>query len=191
MRSLLRAHWPLLVVLAIAATVRVAVAIAYHPAIFFGDSWAYLDLAYGGNPVGFAPDRPSGYPMLIDLLSIFGRSLGAITTAQHLAGLLTGVLVYALLLRLRVPRWLATAGAAVVLLDAYAIALEQQILAEAFFTLALAASFFLVVGTRSGAGWRSRRRARCWRPPPPCAPRRCSPFPYGWCTCCGHTGARG
>ena len=87
MRSLLRAHWPLLVVLAIAAAVRVAVAIAYQPAIFFGDSWAYLDLAYGGSPVGFAPDRPSGYPMLIDLLSIFGRSLGAITTAQHLAGL--------------------------------------------------------------------------------------------------------
>ncbi len=49
------------------------------------------------------------------------------------------------------PRWLATAGAAVVLLDAYAIALEQQILAEAFFTLALAASFFLVVGRDRGA----------------------------------------
>ena len=49
------------------------------------------------------------------------------------------------------PRWLATAGAAVVLLDAYAIALEQQILAEAFFTLALAASFFLVAGRDRGA----------------------------------------
>ena len=49
------------------------------------------------------------------------------------------------------PRWLATAGAAVVLLDAYAMALEQQILAEAFFTLALAASFFLVAGRDRGA----------------------------------------
>ena len=77
MRSLLRAHWPLLVVLAVAAAVRVAVAIAYRPAIFFGDSWAYLDLAFGGSPVGFAPDRPSGYPLLIDLLSVFGRSLGS------------------------------------------------------------------------------------------------------------------
>jgi hypothetical protein len=150
MRSLLRAHWPLLAVVAIAAAVRVAVAIAYQPATFFGDSWAYLDLAYDGNPVGFAPDRPSGYPLAIDLLSVFGRSLGAITTAQHLAGLVTGVLVYALLLRLRVPRWLATAGAAVVLLDAYAMALEQQILAEAFFTLALAASFFLAAGRDRG-----------------------------------------
>jgi hypothetical protein len=150
MRSLLRAHWPLLVVLAIAAAVRVAVAIAYRPAIFFGDSWAYLDLAYGGDPVGFAPDRPSGYPLAIDLLSLFGRSLAAITTVQHLAGLATGVLVYALLMRLGVPRWLSTAGAAVVLLDAYAIALEQQILAEAFFTLAVAAALFLVVGRDRG-----------------------------------------
>jgi hypothetical protein len=146
----MRAHWPLLAVLAVAAAVRVAVAIAYRPAIFFGDSWAYLDLAYGGSPVGFAPDRPSGYPLMIDLLSVFGRSLQAITTAQHLAGMVTGVLVYGLLLRLRLPRWLATAGAAVVLLDAYAIALEQQILAEAFFTLALAASFFLVAGRDRG-----------------------------------------
>jgi hypothetical protein len=150
MRSLLRAHWPLLVVLAVASAVRVAVAIAYQPAIFFGDSWAYLDLAFAGDPVGFAPDRPSGYPLAIDLLSVFGRSLAAITTAQHLAGLVTGVLVYALLRRLALPRWLATAGAAVVLLDAYAIALEQQILAEAFFTLALAASCFCVVGRDRG-----------------------------------------
>jgi hypothetical protein len=150
MRSLLRAHWPLLTVVAIAAAVRVAVAIAYQPAIFFGDSWAYLDLAFDGNPVGFAPDRPSGYPLLIDLLSVFGRSLGAITAAQHLAGLVSGVLVYALLQRLRLPRWLSTTGAAVVLLDAYAMALEQQILAEAFFTLALVASFFLVAGRDRG-----------------------------------------
>ena len=77
---------------------------------------------------------------------MFGRSLAAITVAQHLAGLVTGVLVYALILRLRLPRWLATAGAALVVLDAYAIALEQQVLAEAFFTLALVASFYLVVG---------------------------------------------
>lgn len=150
MRSLLRAHWPLLLVLALAASVRVAVAIAYRPAIFFGDSWAYLDLAYGGSPVAFAPDRPSGYPLVIDLLSAFGRDLATITTAQHVAGLVTGVLTYALLLRLRVPRWLATAGAAVVLLDAYAMALEQQILAEAFFTLALVAAFFCMAGRDRG-----------------------------------------
>ena len=143
MRALLRTHWPIVIVLAVATVVRVAVAIAYWPAVFFGDSWSYLNLAYEG---GFAPDRPSGYPQALHLLSLFGRDLGTITIAQHLAGLVTGVLVYALMLRLRLPRWLATVGAAVVVLDAYAIALEQQVLAEAFFTLALVAAFFFVVG---------------------------------------------
>ena len=59
--QLLRGHWPLALVLAVAAAVRTGVAIAYWPATFFGDSWAYLGLAFGGgNPVGIAPDRPSG-----------------------------------------------------------------------------------------------------------------------------------
>ena len=170
MRALLRTHWPLVVVLVAAAVVRVGVAIAYWPAVFFGDSWAYLNLAYEG---GFAPDRPSGYPQALHLLSVFGRDLGTITIAQHLAGLVTGVLVYALMLRLRLPRWLATVGAAVVVLDAYAIALEQQILAEAFFTLALVASFFFVVG-RDRAPVALARAACCSRWPPRCAPPRCS-----------------
>jgi hypothetical protein len=149
--ALLRAHWPLALVVAVAAAVRAGVTIAYWPAVFFGDSWAYLDLAYGdGNPVGVAPDRPSGYPLVLDLLGSVGRSLAVITTVQHLAGLVTGVLVYALLLRLDLPRWLATAGAAVVLLDAYAIALEQQVLAESFFTLALVAAAYFTVGRDRG-----------------------------------------
>jgi hypothetical protein len=121
MRAILRTHWPIVIVLAAATVVRIGVAIAYWPAVFFGDSWSYLNLAYEG---GFAPDRPSGYPQAIHLLSVFGRDLGTITIAQHLAGLVTGVLVYALMLRLRLSRWLATVGAAVVVLDAYAIALE-------------------------------------------------------------------
>jgi hypothetical protein len=149
-RSILRAHWPLVLVLAVAAAVRAAIAVAYWPAVFFGDSWSYLNLAFEGDPIAFAPDRPSGYPFAISILSVFGRSLAVISVAQHLAGLVTGVLVYALLLRLRLPRWAATAGAGLVLLDAYAMALEQQILAEAFFTLALVASFLLVIGRDRG-----------------------------------------
>jgi hypothetical protein len=137
-------------VLVLAVAVRAGVAIAYRPAIFFGDSWAYLDLAYNGTPVGLAPDRPSGYPLLIDLISIAGRSLAAITTVQHLAGLAAGVLVYALLLRLGIPRLVAACAAAIVLLDGYTVALEQQILAEAFFTLTLVGSVYLVAGRDRG-----------------------------------------
>jgi dolichyl-phosphate-mannose-protein mannosyltransferase len=147
---LIRTHWAIAGVLVLAVAVRAAVAIAYRPAIFFGDSWAYLDLAYNGRPVGLAPDRPSGYPLLIDLLSVAGRSLATITTAQHLAGLLAGVLAYALLVKLGLPRLLAAGAAAVVLLDGYAIALEQQIMAESFFALALVASMYLAVGKSRG-----------------------------------------
>lgn len=150
MRALLRTHWPIALVLVVATAVRAGVAIAYWPAVFFGDSWSYLNMAFEGDPVSFAPDRPSGYPAAIALLSVPGRSLAVLTIVQHVAGLVTGMLVYALMLRLRLPRWLATAGAAIVVLDAYAIALEQQVLAEAFFTLALVASFFLVVGRDRG-----------------------------------------
>jgi hypothetical protein len=146
----LRAHWLLLTVMAAASAARAAVAFAYSPAIFFGDSWAYLDLAFEGWPVGIAPDRPSGYPFLIHLLSAAGPSLATITTAQHLAGLTVAVLVYLLLLRVRLPRVVAAAAAAVVALDGYAIALEQQVMAEAFFTLALVASLYLAVGRDRG-----------------------------------------
>jgi hypothetical protein len=80
----------------------------------------------------------------MNALSVLGRSLLEITTLQHLAGIATGVLVYTLLLRFGARRWVATAVAALVLLDAYAMALEQTIVAEAFFTLALVASAWLV-----------------------------------------------
>src|SRR5689334_5176309 len=126
---LLRAHWPLAAVLAAGLALRIAVAIAYEPGLFFSDSWSYVRLAY--SP-GFAPDRPSGYPLVIALLSLPGRELGVITAAQHLAGLATAVLAYTLLIRLSAPRWAATAAAAVAVLDLYAISLEQFVMAEAF-----------------------------------------------------------
>ena len=117
LKEVLARHWAIALVLALAAAVRIAAALAYRPAIFFGDSWAYLDLAYRGDPVGFAPDRPSGYPLLIDLLSLAGRSLAVITTAQHLAGLAVGILVYLIAGRIGLPKLIGAAAAALVLLD--------------------------------------------------------------------------
>ena len=70
-------------------------AISYPPALFYGDSWEYLDKAYGAFPVGLSPLRPSGYPLIIKALSVGGDPhLWAVITAQHLAGLAVGVLVY-------------------------------------------------------------------------------------------------
>ena len=145
----MRRHWPFAVVLGAAAFLRVAASVSYWPALFYSDSWGYLSMAHGPGIVTFAPLRPSGYPLILEILP---DHLGTVTTLQHLAGLATGTLAYALLVRLGVHRLLATAAAAVVLLDAWAIALEQHILAEAFFTLAIAGAVFLTL-------WRERPRA--------------------------------
>src|SRR3954467_11650449 len=90
-------------------------------------------MAHGGGIVTFAPLRPSGYPLILKVL----HALPVITTAQHLAGLATATLVYATCNALGLRRGLATVAAAFVALDAWAIALEQYVLTEAFFALAL------------------------------------------------------
>jgi hypothetical protein len=78
-----------------------------------------------------------------------GDSLAVVTTVQHLAGLATGLIVYVLLLRLGAGRAIAAVAAGVILLDGYAIALEQHILAEPLCTLAMVASVALLVTARS------------------------------------------
>ncbi|MEA2495582.1 MAG: hypothetical protein QOJ29_3493 [Thermoleophilaceae bacterium] len=130
---MLRRHWPFALVLAAGAVLRVACEIAYRPALFYSDSWGYLSMAHGGGLVSFAPLRPSGYPLLLKAL----HALTVITTVQHLAGLATALLVYLTCRALNVKPWLATVAGALVALDAWAIALEQYVLAEAFFALAL------------------------------------------------------
>src|SRR5205085_683822 len=95
--------------------------------------------------------RPSGYPLVIKALSVAGHHLAVITTAQHLAGLAVGLLAYLLLTRAQVPRWLAAAATALITLDLYAITLEQTILSEAFFTLALFGSAYLAISVRPNA----------------------------------------
>jgi hypothetical protein len=144
-----RSHWPLLIVLGAGLLLRLAVAIAYRPAIFYNDSFSYIRQAFnvgGTGLVAFAPDRPAGYPLVLHLL---GESLAWATALQHLAGLAGGVLVYWIMRTLGVGRWLAALGVAVVLLDSYAVTLEQLILAEALFTFAmLASAAFIVCGRR-------------------------------------------
>jgi hypothetical protein len=129
----IRRHWPLVLVLAAGAVLRLACAIAYRPALFYSDSWGYLSLAHGDGIVTFAPLRPSGYPLILKVLHF----LPAITIAQHVAGLAVATLVYLTCRALNVRQWLALVASAFVALDAWAIALEQFVLAEAFFSLAL------------------------------------------------------
>jgi hypothetical protein len=130
---MIRRHWPFALVLAAGALLRLACEIAYRPALFYSDSWGYLSMAHGGGIVSFAPLRPSGYPLILKIT----HWLTLTTVIQHLAGLAVATLAYATLRAFNVRAWAATVAAAFVVLDAWAIALEQYILAEAFFSLAL------------------------------------------------------
>jgi hypothetical protein len=149
-RGLLRAHWPLAVVLGISAIPRAAAAIAYRPGLFYSDSWVYVTMAYG--PQHFDPTRPSGYSFALLVLGKLSRSVAAITTLQHLAGLALVALVYLVAIRLDLGRAAAAGLAAVVGLDAWLIALEQTVMAETAFALLLVGSFALLVADH-GRRW--------------------------------------
>jgi hypothetical protein len=117
--------------------------LAYRPALFFSDSWAYLSTAFAHHLVSLPYLRPVGYSILLRLLTVPGRDLTQLVVLQHLAGLAIGTLVYAVLIRARLPRAAATAIAALVLLDGYAATLEQYVMPDTFFTLTLLTALVL------------------------------------------------
>jgi hypothetical protein len=124
----------------------------YWPGLFYvGDSFGYLDAALNNPWPAFDPAHPGGYPLLLWLLAAPGGfRLAVVVIVQHAAGLATGALVYALLVRLRVPPLAAAAASAVYLLASYPVVLEQHVLSEPFFTLTLVGSAYLAVAGRDG-----------------------------------------
>jgi hypothetical protein len=128
--------------LVLAAGLRVIVMLAYRPAlIFHGDSFGYL-----ANAQNLVPDpmRPIVYPLLLHVLLPF-HNLMVVTGVQHVMGLATGVLVYALLRRLGARQILATLGAGPVLFDAYQLNIEHYVLTEPLFELLVVGAIALVV----------------------------------------------
>jgi hypothetical protein len=156
----LAAHWPVIVLLVAGATVRVLAMVAYQPALFFNDSWGYIFTAFTGHPVSLSYLHPDGYPVLMRLLTVPGRDLMQLAALQHVSGLVVGSLVYAALIRARVPRLIAAIAAALVLLDGYAITLEQYVMPETFFTLTVLVAVLLLAWRRLGL------RAAGREPPP-------------------------
>lgn len=125
----LRLHWMLLVVLAIGTGLRVLTVLAYQPAILYIDSFGYLD-----NLHDLRPDmlRPIGYDLILKLLLPVG-GLRAVAVVQHLLGLGIAVMIYQLLLRHGARRWLAALASAPVLLDAYQVQIEHNIMPDVWF----------------------------------------------------------
>jgi hypothetical protein len=126
------------------AALRALAMYAYRPAFEFdGDSYAYLKLSRRLDP---DPVRPAGYPVFLKALS-WTDALWLVPLLQHLAGLAVAVAIYALSARRGVARPVAALAAAPVLLDAYQVALEHFILAEALFAALLVAALYALLAS--------------------------------------------
>jgi hypothetical protein len=126
-------------VFAAGLALRVLAEIAYRPALLYIDSVKYL-----AGPDG---SEPEGYRALLRLLDPLG-GFGLVAAAQHGFGLAMAGAGYALLIRRRVPRWLAALAVAPVLLDAYQLQLEQTIMPDAAFETMITAGLVLLLWRR-------------------------------------------
>jgi hypothetical protein len=139
----------LAVFLAAGVVLRILATVAYRPAIVYTDSVQYLN-----NLAKLSPDQlnPIGYDFVLGPLVDIG-GLMFVVIVQHLVGLLLGVAIYALARRLTVYRWLSAVAAAPILLDAYQVQIEQNIMAETTFDVILVAVLWLLLA-RGVPGWR-------------------------------------
>ena len=143
-------HRPFVIALSVAAVVRVAVMVAFPPGFVFSDGPTYLALVDHLEPL---TDRASGYGFLLDVLAPLTRGVWLITLVQHVLGLLTAVLGYAVLRRRGVSGRLATLAALPVLFDGMELALEHSVLSDVLFDL-------LVMGAVAAFGWHRSPRLR-------------------------------
>jgi glycosyl transferase family 2 len=136
----LRLHWMLLLLLAVGAGLRVLTVLAYQPAILYIDSYTYLENLHHLRPDGL---RPIGYTLILNVVLPWG-GLRAVTVVQHLLGLGIAVVIYRLLLRHGARRWLAALATAPVLLDAYQLQIEHNIMSDVWFQALLVAIIWVL-----------------------------------------------
>jgi len=152
----LRRHWVLVLLLVLGAALREVVLAAYHPALIFPDSVRYLQYAHNFTDGRWSPDalRQSGYSVLIIPIALL-HDLWLIPLAQHLAGLATAVLVYAVLIRLGARTWLAALATIPVLFDPLQLVLEQYVLTDVWTMLLIMTALVLLVWDKEVSGGRA------------------------------------
>jgi len=157
----LRRHWLVAALLLLAAALRAVVFAAYHPALIFPDSVRYLQYAQNFADGRWTVDglRQSGYSLLI-IPAILLHDLWIIPLIQHLVGLATALLVYAVLVRFGIRTWLAAAATIPVLFDPLQLILEQYVLTDTWTVFLLVAALVILVWRpaaphgNTGPGWR-------------------------------------
>jgi hypothetical protein len=140
-----RRHRPFLVLLGVGFVLRVITQIAYQPAILFIDSYNYL-----GNlhRLSTTNTQPVGYVVLVLRPVLAVGNLAIVAGLQHMLGLAMGVAIYALLVRLGARRWVATIATVPVLLDAYQLQIEQNIMSDLLFQALVLGAVVLLLWRR-------------------------------------------
>jgi hypothetical protein len=139
--ALWRDHRLITVAAALSLAPRLLAMLAFRPALFTPDSFAYL--AEGAHP-NLSQWHPSGYPLFLWLLSPL-HSLLLVTALQHLIGVATAAGVYALLWHRGLPAWGAALAACPTLIDSRQVALESSILPDTGYALLLTAAVVVVL----------------------------------------------
>ena len=137
------------------------VLVAYHPALIFPDSVRYLQYAHNFTVGQWSADalRQSGYSVLVIPVMLL-HDLWIIPLAQHLAGLATAVLVYAVLVRFGIRTWLAAVASIPVLFDPLQLVLEQYVLADVWTVFLVVAALLILVWRREGPHGCSQEKPR-------------------------------
>ncbi|HMI24174.1 MAG TPA: hypothetical protein VK594_06780 [Streptosporangiaceae bacterium] len=137
-----RRHWLFGLVLVAALVLRILVALAFRPILWFGgDSASYLATGLRLIP---DPSRVGGYALLLWVLRPL-HSFALVAAAQHLMGLAMGVLVYLLARRFGLPAWAATLATLPVLFDAYELQLEADAVPDVPFGLLVVLALYLLL----------------------------------------------
>lgn len=141
-----RGHWLISVAIVLSLAPRVLAALAFRPALFTPDSFSYLSESGRLVPGQW---HPAGYPMALWMLRPF-HSLLLVTSVQHLMGVATAVMVYAVLRRRGLPAWGAVLATCPVLFDARQITLESYILPDTLyaFLITLAVALLMMTGRK-------------------------------------------
>jgi hypothetical protein len=143
--GVLRRHWLAVTLLGAGLLLRVLAELAYRPALFYIDTTRYLYNSGGMDPVG--------YKGLLRAV-LFVGNFDAVAAVQHLLGLAMAVVIYLLLIRRGLSRWLAALAIAPVLLDAYQLQIEQTVMPDTLFEALIVAGLAILLWRPAPAGWR-------------------------------------
>jgi hypothetical protein len=149
-RQLWHQHRLFTILVLISLLPRLLAMLAFRPALFTADSFLYMQEA---TTLRLGVIRPSGYSFFLKLFQVLPDRLVLIVAVQHLLGVATAVIVYALLRYWRLPAWGASLAAAPVLFDTREIALESHILPDTLYTLAIMIVVALLITRHTPRFW--------------------------------------